>query len=265
MKASDLMETDFVTIGRAERAVNALKLMDSRNVDRLLVVENGVLVGVVTEFDILAKLMSAKNLEVTRLSVSSCMSGEVITGKPNDLASDLARVMLERGISSVPIVDDAKRPLGLISKRGLLSLALELKGINVAGYCRSVNARVEMFTKLRQALNTMFNVKYNTLIVVDDGRPIGLITAKDVAKFVYSVRKVGRIKRPEVVLDKAVVVDVMTKRFRVCSPTAKLADAARIMLELMVNLVPVVGKKGNLLGLVSRRDIIRALLDHGVL
>lgn len=265
MKAAELMDRNFVTVGKSERAVNALKLMDARGVDRLLVVEGEKLVGIVTEFDVLSRLMSARKLEVTRLTVSSCMSSNLVVGRPDDDVPDLARVMLDKGISSVPIVDEGGRPLGLVSKRGLVFFAPRLGKVSVAEYYRAVDAKVGMFTKLRQALNTMFNVKYNTLIVVSDSRPVGLVTAKDVAKFVYNVRKIGSVKRPDIVLNRAVVADVMTKRFKTCRLSDKLADAARVILDLLVNVVPVVDKQERLLGVVSRRDVIRALVDNGLL
>jgi len=55
------------------------------------------------------------------------------------------------------------------------------------------------------------------------------------------------------------VRDVMTRRVAVVPPEASLAEAAAIMSRRAVSGLPVVGTRGRVVGVLSQKDIVRAL------
>jgi CBS domain-containing protein len=59
------------------------------------------------------------------------------------------------------------------------------------------------------------------------------------------------------------VSDLMTRDVVACRPTDCIEDAARMMWELGCGCLPVVADEGQVLGLVTDRDICMAALFHG--
>ena len=75
MKAKDLMTKDVLTVDKDERLETVLDLMRKHRVSKLVVVEKGAVVGVVTDGDVADELGAIKNRGVpaSHLHASSAM------------------------------------------------------------------------------------------------------------------------------------------------------------------------------------------------
>jgi CBS domain-containing protein len=101
----------------------AAKLMAAKNVGAILVVDDGRLVGIFTERDLLVRVV-ARGLDahVTQL-------GEVMTRSPQTIDPDkpfgyALLVMHEKGFRHLPVVDGGK-PIGIVSSRSAMDPELE--------------------------------------------------------------------------------------------------------------------------------------------
>jgi CBS domain-containing protein len=54
------------------------------------------------------------------MKAADVMTIDVLTVRPETQASDIAALMLERGVSAVPVVDDQRRVLGVVSEGDLM-------------------------------------------------------------------------------------------------------------------------------------------------
>lgn len=72
-------------------------------------VENGKLVGIITQRDILL----ARGYEIGRLSVRHLMTKDVITATPETPLKEVLGIMLDKRIERIPVVEDGKL-VGLI-------------------------------------------------------------------------------------------------------------------------------------------------------
>ena len=81
----------------------AAKLMKQTKKSFLIVLENGRAVGVITERDIVRRVV-AENVNPTTTSVSVVMSSPIISVDPDDTVSDVARFMDDRGIRRVIVM-----------------------------------------------------------------------------------------------------------------------------------------------------------------
>ncbi|MHA2212540.1 MAG: CBS domain-containing protein, partial [Candidatus Thorarchaeota archaeon] len=100
MKASAIM-VEPVTIDKDQRLSHALNLLDKKKVDRLIVTKNSDLHGILTYADIADRLGVSKVVAVSigRLHVSSAMTDTVISVSADDDVIDVAKLMIERGMS----------------------------------------------------------------------------------------------------------------------------------------------------------------------
>jgi CBS domain-containing protein len=118
------MSEDIITVDKDQNLSDALKLLRKHNVSRLPVTNNIELVGIISERDIANKLGSSKyeSMPASRLHISSVMVKDVFTVPQTMQLEDVAKIMLENGIGSVPIMDDDKM-VGIVSKADFVTLA----------------------------------------------------------------------------------------------------------------------------------------------
>lgn len=128
-KVSEHMSSPIMTVNSHSSASVANAIMRDANVRRLAVVENGVLVGVVSVFDLLP----------TRES------------------------------------DEQKKPKMKSQRKSQESIA-------VYSFMKRQVEVIDSNASLAEATRKMLNVKRAALVVVDDMRPVGIITGKDILK-----------------------------------------------------------------------------------
>ena len=110
MQIKNLMSEDLITVDKDQNLSDALKLLRKHNVSRLPVTNNKELVGIISERDIANKLGSSKyeSMPASRLHISSVMVKDVFTVPKEMQLEDVAKLMLDNGIGSVPVMDDEK-------------------------------------------------------------------------------------------------------------------------------------------------------------
>ena len=99
-----------------------------------------------------------------------------------------------------------------------------------------------------QVAELMNKHEIGCVIIVDDGKPVGVVTERDMIK-----RVICRSKGSE----KMKVAQIMSKPLIEASPEMPAGDAAKLMLERNIKKLPIV-ENGKLLGLVTLTDLIRS-------
>jgi len=118
-----------ITIGPDERVIHARRTILDKNIGRLPVLENGALVGIITEHDIAVALRAFRDLvsnskqdnRIKNMLVEDIMSRGVITVKYDTPIQNVVSLMLEKNLGGVPVVNDKDELLGLITRRLLLN------------------------------------------------------------------------------------------------------------------------------------------------
>ncbi|NOX71224.1 MAG: CBS domain-containing protein [Candidatus Micrarchaeota archaeon] len=105
MLVKDIMVQSVVTAPRKTTAVEAAKIMSEKGIGSLLIVEDEKLAGLVTDRDILTKVV-AKGKDIHQTSVDEIMAKEVIYVKPDLDVEDAANVMIENGIKKLPVIEN---------------------------------------------------------------------------------------------------------------------------------------------------------------
>ena len=113
-----MMNRNMRTIQTEGTLLEAARLMRELKVGALLVEENGHLVGVVSETDLVRKAM-AEGREIGQEKVRTIMSSPIITIDIDRPASDASDLMSEKGIRHLAVTDSGKI-VGVISVRDLL-------------------------------------------------------------------------------------------------------------------------------------------------
>lgn len=117
--------TSNVSVGTVEMSLqDVAKLMKDKDIGVLPIVEAGTnkLLGIVTDRDIVVRAIAEAKESSTK--VSSVMTTELFTAKPDDFAFNAIRTMGEKQVRRVPIVNDDGILQGIVS---MADVALEME------------------------------------------------------------------------------------------------------------------------------------------
>lgn len=118
------------------------------------------------------------------------MTKDVVAVDENMTALDAARLMTEKGISSL-IIEKDHAPVGIISERDFVK-KICLKDmlpstINVGSIMSKIQTYASPDTPVDVAVQRMVNHKIRRLPVISEGKVIGIITVTDLAKHLRTI------------------------------------------------------------------------------
>ena len=124
MQLGDLMATDVLTVSPGTTLAVAARRMIARETGAAVVLEDGGLVGVISERDLMRAIPDACSPETP---VSERMSRHVMTAAPETSVPEAMAIMIEGRFRHLPGVAGG-RVLGIVSMRDLMSwTALRLR------------------------------------------------------------------------------------------------------------------------------------------
>jgi len=114
-----IMKKNVISIDASMTVQDAAKMMDDASIGAIVVLENGIAVGIVTERDLVRRVI-AKGKPLT-INVKEIMSSPLIVINPNDSVWELAQLMKVRKIHRVPAVKD-NRLVGMVTTSDVVKL-----------------------------------------------------------------------------------------------------------------------------------------------
>lgn len=132
MQVREMMTTDPACCAADSSLPEVARMMVDKDCGEIPVVENTsskVPIGVVTDRDIVCRTI-ANGLNPLDLTAADCMSIPIVTVTPDMLLEECCRIMKEKLVRRVPVVDDRGACVGIIA---LADIALHT-GKNVAGH-----------------------------------------------------------------------------------------------------------------------------------
>lgn len=260
MQIKNLMSTTLITIDKDQSLSDALKLLRKNKISRLPVLNNKELVGIVSERDIAKKLGSSKyeSMPASRLHVSSVMVKDIISVPQSMRLAEVADIMLENGIGSVPIIDDDKM-VGIVSKADFVTLAIdgEYDKICTKDVMSKDVTSVSPSERLVHARRVSIDAKVGRLPVIDDEDLVGMITSKDLMRAFIDFRKSSR-KISKSQIKEVLVEDIMSKNPRVVTKDVPITEVSKIMIDTGYNGLPVV-EDDKVIGIITQTDILRLI------
>lgn len=117
-------------------------------------------------------------------------------------------------------------------------------------------------SSLQQALSALGPYRFRHLPVLDGKKVVGMISQRDL--LLLSTQGLGHgpaaLAREARLMEELFLRDVMNANVITIGPGASLAEAAQRMLEYRVGALPVVDAGGELLGIITEYDVLRAVV-----
>ena len=124
---NDLMQRAIISVSPDDRIIHARRIMIDKDVARLPVVNQGKLVGIISDFEIACAFASLKRSfslghqkhQLDELLVKDVMKTPAVWTTPSTNAADAAKLMIKYNIGALPIIKD-NTLVGIVTRTDLL-------------------------------------------------------------------------------------------------------------------------------------------------
>jgi acetoin utilization protein AcuB len=132
---SDFMTRNPISVAPDDRLRQAVGTMQANECRRLPVVQDGVLIGIISDRDVRLALVSPFVLRerwyddavLDETPVRACMTWDVLAVPPDMPLSQAAALMCDRKIGGLPVVAQG-RLVGIITETDMLAALIRLRG-----------------------------------------------------------------------------------------------------------------------------------------
>ena len=122
--------------------------------------------------------------------VRDIMTKNVVTIASDKTALDAAKLMAEKGISSLIVVKNGN-PEGIITERDFIKKIcvkeLQVAQIKIINIMSKIQTTAEPDTPIEVAVQRMVNRRIRRLPILQDGRVVGIITVTDLARHLRTI------------------------------------------------------------------------------
>ena len=122
------------------------------------------------------------------MNAENIMTKKVVTVSPKDSVKKVIRVLIEKKVSGVPVVDDQKKVLGVVTEYDLiLGIATVGAGQDINQIMKKVFTSLSPKTDVEDITDMILTKRYKSFPVIDDdGKLVGVVSRRDVLSELYS-------------------------------------------------------------------------------
>lgn len=309
VKVGEVMRREVATVHPDSPITQVVELLLDKDFSAVPVVDNdGKVVGMVSDNDLLTRggmnvtisLKKATDLDYVRelheslenanRKVSEVMTREVVTTAPDTILGRAARLMVEKHLKRLPVVDSDGKLVGILGRLDVLNTiaAVHLPEWHPEARSAGAHATVDdVMTRdvpsvhesatIEEVFELLVSSAHKRVVVIDDQRRVvGIIADSDL------ISKVSRESWPgvmELLVSKVPIErisgparkhigklrarfarELMTRDVITVREKMPVASALALSAEKRVKRLPVVDAEGKLVGIVGRTEMMRALL-----
>jgi CBS domain-containing protein len=268
---------ETITLDSGRTLLDARNFMLGYNISRIAISRNGKTVGIITEKDITRYLYdSPPTKRLSEISLKEFIRKNLIIINESSTIDNCSMLMLKHGISSLIVVDKEGKDKGIITKTDLIEYYAYHQSARVLVHeCMSKKVQcVAPDETIHMIAMLMTTYKISRVVVEKNKKPIGIVTARDFLpiSLIHGIGSLGRYwtTRTDMILAKryqrfipsgpigvVLAQDIMTSSPVKVSMNTDIAEAARVMIRNRISGLPVINKKGSLVGIITKTDILK--------
>lgn len=246
LKVSDIMTTGIVITTPETSMAEAARIMGERHIGSLIVVQYGTPVAIVTERDLISRVLAAgRDLEET--SVGQVMSYPLIRICPDLDIHEAARIMIKR--KGRLTVFQCGRMEGIITASDLIREMPDApeSSLKIDDFMTRLVETAEYDTPVIEVAQIMGKKRIGSVIVLRNGKKDAIFTERDLLSTLLARGSTLDMEVGEVASSPLVT-----------APTGiTIHEAARIMASKHVRRLPLT-RRDALAGVITARDLVEA-------
>ena len=278
-------ELNQIIVKRSITATPNTTLLDAREkllrhkLKRLVVLDSKKRpVGIITEKDIAKTVYSLGSKPIKSVKVGGFMSKSLITVKKSASIYDCAKIMKNRKISSVIVVNDNKTLAGIVTKTDIASVFLTqaTSPLKVSKVMTRKVVTAMPGDSLLYVESLLINYRLSRIIIQRNRIPVGVITFRDfvpaklpqwiaqsadpteVEQYRLGVQQFNASVNQMNSLLHFKAVDIMSPNPITIESSEDVGVAVMLMIRHGISGLPVV-KNSKLVGIITKTDVVKAI------
>ncbi|ADI72952.1 CBS domain containing membrane protein [Methanohalobium evestigatum Z-7303] len=247
------------TIDKSDTTSHALDVMEKKNTRRLLVTHDDKIMGVLTMRSLNEELGTRKkgNKPASSLHVATAVSDDYSKVLPDTDIKDAITLMKNKG--KVIVVTDNDDIYGWVTPEELL------KNNHFDGYAGEIMQKDPLKAnpsdRVIHIRHQMLENNIGRVPVVEDEKIVGIVTEKDIAKSMRAFRDLVAGNKQDTRIRNLIIEDIMTRGAKTVYTNTPTSDVVNMMIEDNIGGVPVLNLEDELVGIITRRNIIESMAD----
>ncbi|MHA1145199.1 MAG: CBS domain-containing protein [Candidatus Helarchaeota archaeon] len=267
-KIKDFMDPNPQTISYSANVKEAVKIMNSLQIDYVIVTFDETPIGIVTHRDILRKVINRcilrDNVPPNVIKCKDIMTKPLITVNEDDSIKKAALLIIQNQIKKLPVLKgNALR--GIITTNDLINVFLkqkvqvdmqdeklreivDIKSLPVKNIMNANVLMMDFYDSCQKLLNTLLRRQVGSTLVQKNNKPVGIITERDILKkFIEEEREPRDL----------IVGDLMSSPVISITPDTKIYEAIELMIHKGIKYLPVADENNPYMikGIISNTDI----------
>jgi len=267
-------KSSVVTMAPTTPIYDGIQIMTKEGFRRIPITNPGTrtLEGIVTATDIINYLGGGKKFQIIRRKfggnifkainepIKLIMTKKVVSIKTSAKISKAIRLMTEKNLGGLPVVDNENRVRAIITERDIANMfADRISGVKVAQLMSEKVVTASHKTTIFEAVKTMTTQGFRRLPIISEKKVAGIVTAMDIIRF-FGSGKVFKYLRSGTIIQvlNTPALEIATKEVATIKPNADVGQAAKIMQKKNIGALPVV-KNETLVGIITERDFFKII------
>ena len=281
LKARDISRP-LISIDDTKTILDVRSSLLRYNISRIAISSSGNIIGIITEKDMSKFLYehASDRRRLSEISVKELLQNrnELITVNQESTLHFCAKSMLNNSISSLFLIDSQGKIGEIITKTDLVEVfAYHYSGYFSVDECMAkkvITAESDENIHVLSILMNTYNV--SRVVVVKHKHPIGIVTLKDFlpSSIFYSSESFENSEQTRYISPKGIAPkfiptgprsfliaqDIMNTRLLLMDKDDDMAESAKVMIRHGISGLPVIDNKADLVGMITKTDILKAIL-----
>ncbi len=248
---SELMTRSVCEVTTAYSAAQILELMQRKSVSSVLVVEDRLTLGIVTERDVVRNLHRTGGLK--SLGCTDLMQAPVVTVEQDENAMEVYHMMDGRRIRHVAVTDADGLLIGVVSEGDILrDFGIEhyMQFKDVGGAMSADVVLLPETASVGEAVRLMDERRQSCVFAVDAARrPLGVLTERDIVRLCHAHDDPRELTLGE----------TMKSPVRTAHRAEHLHDVVKSMDAAHIRRLAVVDSDGGVCGVLTHHEVVHGL------
>jgi CBS domain-containing protein len=251
LRVKDIMAEAF-SVDKSAALSYAMDMMRRHGVKYLLVTKDNSLVGALTQRAIARALGSRRksNLPASALHVATVIEDNFAVISPGDDVGSAVRLL--RTVDILAVCNG--KLVGWITPKEVLPV---LKPDGCAGDIMKEPIITSPSERVAHVWRRMLDEDIGRMPVIENSQLVGIITESDIARAMEAFRHLVPGHQQDSRIRNLVVGDVMSVNVKFVLTNTPVSEVIGLMLKEDICGVPVLNDRDELVGIITRRDVIR--------
>jgi len=281
LKARDIGRP-LISIDDTKTLLDVRSILLRYNISRIAISSSGNIIGIITEKD-MSKFLYEHASDRRRLGeipVNELLQNrnELITVDKESTLQFCAKSMLNNSISSLFLIDKQGEIGEIITKTDLVEVfAYHYSGYFSVGECMTKKVITAESDENIHVLSILMNTyDISRVVIVKNNHPIGIVTLKDFlpssifysSEFFENSAQISRISSKGIAPKSVptgprsflIAQDIMNTKLLLMDRDDDMAESAKVMIRHGISGLPVIDIKSDLVGMITKTDILKAIL-----